>query len=158
MAAIIEDTRQQAGKHDHVSVWMASHGVEFLQRHEALPFGDYMADGSNVAVDTKRDLYELAGNVGKDHARFVREMERARTAGYRLVVLIEQHPAYNDREKLKGWRNRRGRIQGPTLEKMLTRLEENHAVRFEFCHKRDTARRICELLGVDYGLQGENGR
>lgn len=29
-------------------------------------------------------------------------------------------------------------------------MERRHGVRFEFCARRDTARRICELLGVPY--------
>lgn len=150
MAAIIEDTRQQAGKHDHIERWMREHGVEFLPRAQKLEFGDYMVEGSNISIDTKKDVMELAGNVGKDHARFVRELQRAQAEGYRLVILIEQHPAYNDRKNMYKWRNPRGRIQGPTLARMITTLEQKYGVRFEFCHKRDTAKRICEILGVTY--------
>lgn len=167
---ITEDTRQQEGKHRNIARWMEGHGVEFKARAEALPFGDYMADGSNVAVDTKKDVQEVAGNVGRDHKRFVRECERARDAGYRLVVLVEEHPEYNDRDKLYKWvsyvcrrcrkcdplrergckRFRSKPMNGPTVAKIIKRLEEDHGVRFEFCRKADTARRICELLGVGY--------
>lgn len=149
---------------------MESHGVEFKPRAVALPFGDYMADGSNVAVDTKKNVQELAMDVGRDHKRFVRECERARDAGYRLVILVEKHPEYNERDQLYKWvsyacrrcrkcrpltskgcaRFRNKPMQGPTVAKIITRLEEKYGVRFEFCRKRDTARRICELLGVDY--------
>lgn len=168
---IIEDTRQQEGKHRNISQWMEGHGVEFKPRAEALPFGDYIADGSNVAVDTKKDVQELAMDVGRDHKRFVRECERARDAGYRLVILVEEHPEYNDRDKLYTWvsyacrRCRKCRplesgsrcakfrnkpMQGPTVAKIISRLETKYGVRFEFCRKADTARRICELLGVPY--------
>lgn len=167
---IVEDTRQQAGKHDRISKWMEAHGVDFAPRASALPFGDYMRDGSNISIDTKKDVQEVAGNIGHDHARFVRECERARAEGYKLVILIEEHPEYNDRDKLNSWisyvcrrcrkcrphqpgkcvRYRTKPMNGPTVAKILTKLERDHGVRFEFCAKRDTARRICEILGVEY--------
>ena len=89
MAKIYEDTRQQSGKHENKARWWEGHGVE-VERAK-LDFGDYMAaDGSsNIVVDTKRSIDEVAMDCGRDHARFVREMERAKAAGCRLVVLIE---------------------------------------------------------------------
>lgn len=161
------DTRQQEGKHAHVDRWLGAHNVAFEYRK--LDFGDYMTETSNISVDTKRDVQEVANNVGRAHARFVRECERAAAAGCRLVVLVEEHPEYNDRGRLAGWTNRvclrcqwrrycthgcerfRARpIQGATVAKIVATLEERHGVRFEFCRRGDTARRICELLGVDY--------
>lgn len=167
---IVEDTRQQANKHERIARWMAAHGVDFAPRAECLPFGDYMVEGSNISIDTKKDVQEVAGNVGRDHARFVRECERARAEGYRLVVLVEEHPEYNDRAKLSTWmsyvcrrcrrcnpfksggcaRYRAKPMNGPTLAKIITKLEADHGVCFEFCAKRDTARRICEILGVEF--------
>lgn len=176
MGAILEDSRQQAGKHDHVAEWMEAHGVPFMQRSSALPFGDYVRDGSNISVDTKRDVQELAMDVGRDHERFKRECLRARDAGWRLYVLVEEHPEYNDRERLKGWVStvcrrcrhvRCGRCKGPstqggrrcpagwkpmqgqTVAAILGRMEERYGVVFRFCARRDTARVICELLGVE---------
>lgn len=167
---IIEDTRQQVRKHNNIEKWMAAHGVDFAPRAAALPFGDYMLEGSNISIDSKQDMQEVAGNIGRDHARFVRECDRARAEGYRLIILVEEHPEYNDRSKLYGWisyvcrrcrrcnplrdkgckKYRSKPMNGPTVARIIGRLEEDHGVRFEFCAKRDTARRICELLGVDY--------
>ena len=167
---LLEDSRQQAGKHKHIEQWMVAHGVEFAPRATALPFGDYMVEGSNISIDTKKDMQEVAGNIGRDHARFVRECERARAEGYRLVILVEEHPEYNDRHRLYTWKNgvcRRCRrcdpltspkckryrskpMCGQTAARIIQKIESNHGVRFEFCRKRDTARRICEILGVKY--------
>ena len=167
---IVEDTRQQARKHNNIEKWMAAHGVDFAPRAAALPFGDYMLEGSNISIDTKKDVQEVAGNIGRDHARFVRECDRASAEGYRLIILVEEHPEYADRSKLYGWTSyvcRRCRkcnplkdsgckryrckpMNGPTVARIIDKLEADHGVRFEFCAKRDTARRICELLGVDY--------
>ena len=175
MPRVIEDSRQQASKHSHIEAWMNGHGVDFLPRARALPFGDYIAeneDGTpygNISIDTKKDVQELAANVGREHDRFVRECERARSAGYRLVVLVESASRYNDRAQLAKWVSgvcRRCRkctpttskgcaehrvkpMQGPTLVKILGALERRHGARFEFVSKRGCARRICELLGIE---------
>lgn len=167
---VTEDSRQQQGKHTHIAAWMEAHGVAFEQRSRALPFGDYVSDnGSNVAVDTKKDIQELVMDVGRDHDRFVRECERARDAGFRLVVLVESSARYNDRLELARWvsdvcrrcrrcdprlsvRCRRYRarpMQGATLAKIVDALERRHGVRFEFVSRAQCARRICELLGEE---------
>lgn len=168
---IVEDSRQQKHKHGNIEKWMVAHGVEFAPRATALPFGDYMLEGSNISIDTKQDVQEVAGNIGRDHARFVRECDRARAEGYRLVILVEEHPEFNDRSKLCKWMSyvcRRCRrcnpfevgsrcvkyrnkpMNGRTVARIIGTLEKEHGVRFEFCYKRDTARRICEILGVPY--------
>lgn len=171
---IICDTRQQAGKHGHVDGWFSAHGVPF--RYAKLDFGDYMRDepGWNISVDTKQTVQELAGNCGREHARFARELDRARDAGCRLYVLVEEHEAYNDRERLHRWvcrtcrmcaRFRSGAcdpnadpcaarrfkpLNGATLAKIMTKLEEDRGVLFLFCRRGDSAMTICNLLGVEY--------
>ena len=174
MTTLIEDTRQQAGKHENKHRWWEAHGVEVVQHK--LDFGDYSADGSNVVVDTKRSIGELAMDCGRDHARFAREMDRAREAGYRLVILIETGGPYRSLEDLHKWvsygcRNRcerwrahtcdplvstsctkyrRKPLQGPSLYRIVKRMEHNHGAVFEFCPPSKSAKRICELLGVNY--------
>lgn len=168
MALLRIDSRQQKGKHVHKDEWFAAHGIE--TETVALKTGDYQTDASNILVDTKKDVDELAMDCGKDHARFVREIDRAAAAGCRLVVLIEQHPEYNDREKLKRWtgymcrrcrrcnpndgdkckRKRYTPMHGARLAKIMAKLESDHGARFEFCDKRASAKRICDLLGIVY--------
>lgn len=171
---IICDTRQQAGKHGHVDGWLAAHGVPF--RYAKLDFGDYMRDepGWNISVDTKKDVQELAGNCGRENARFVRELDRARDAGCRLFILVEEHEAYNDRERLHRWvcracrmcaEFRSGRcdpnadpcsarrfkpMNGAKLAKTVDTLERDHGALFLFTRRGDSARTICDLLGVEY--------
>lgn len=167
--AIIEDTRNKIGRHKLKNQWFAAHGIEVERRK--LDFGDYARtdDFSNIVIDTKQDMQEVAGNVGHDHARFVRECDRAAEAGYRLYILVEEHPEYADRDLLATWVSgvcRRCRkcdpleskcvarrfkpLNGPTLRKIIDRIEYDHGARFLFCDKRDTARVICDLLGVSY--------
>lgn len=168
--AIIEDTRNKIGRHKLKNQWFAEHGIEVERRK--LDFGDYARtdDFSNIVIDTKKDVDELAMDCGKDHRRFVDELDRAAASGCRLIILVEQHPEFNNREKLKSWLGyscRRCRkcdpnagdkcrlrrftpMHGERLAKILDTLERKHHARFRFCAKRDTARIICETLGIDY--------
>ncbi len=174
MPTIFEDTRQHAGKHDTKHAWFESHGIEVVSRK--LDFGDYMREGSNVSVDTKRDVQELAMDVGRDHERFIHELERARDAGYRLVVLVEESP-----KDLGSWlpvpcracRYRKQRMceprsgggclarhsrpmQGARVRKIIETMSSRYGAVFAFTTRRDAARVICERLGVEY--DGERPR
>lgn len=164
---IYEDTRQQAGRHGLKHSWWSAHGVEVERRK--LDTGDYWAEGSKYLIDTKKDVQELAGNVGRDHDRFVRELDRATAEGKVLVVLVEEHPEYERPELLETWvsgvcsrcrrcnpltdpcrAKRRKPMNGPQLRKILDALHERHGAYFMFCDRGDTARIVCDLLGVRY--------
>lgn len=184
LIVIIEDDRQQAGKHDNKHDWWGAHGVPYLSRDEMinLDFGDYMRgfdDGeldptSNISIDTKKGLGELSTNLGRGHERFKREIRRANDAGYLLVVLIETTEAESIQD-VRRWTNnhcascrhikrdcdpredgvclRHGTkkpLQGETIAKQMATMELSRGVRFEFCPPADSARRICEILGVKY--------
>lgn len=169
MTSIQIDTRQQSHKHDHVDGWLKNHGIEYF--YKKLDFGDYasVGNGGNVSVDTKQDLDELAGNLGREHARFSRECQRAIAAGYRLVVLVECGERYGDADVLGRWLGRACRkcrrcdpldpsticaryrakpMNGSRMLPIMAGLERKYGTRFMFCDKRDTARTICDLLGV----------
>lgn len=163
---IYEDTRQKRGRHSLKHAWWAAHGVEIVRRK--LDTGDYWADGSNFLVDTKQSVQELAANIGRDHDRFVRELDRATADGKVLVILVEEHPEYQDNRKLATWVSRmclrcrrcdplsddcvRGSkpINGPRVAKTIDTLRERHGARFMFCDGGDSAEIICGLLGVSY--------
>lgn len=166
---IIEDTRNKVGHHSTKHRWWEAHGVEVVRRK--LDYGDYArADpGFNVYVDTKQDVQELAGNCGREHARFVRELERARADGSRLYVLVEEHPEYERPELIETWvsgvcrrcrrcnpltdqcrAKRRKPMNGPQLRKILDALHERHGAYFMFCDRRETARIVSDILGIEY--------
>ena len=145
MAQILEDTRQQAGKHENKARWFARHGVEVERRK--LDFGDYMdaSGSSNVAVDTKRSIDEVAMDCGRDHARFVREMERAKAAGCRLVVLIEVGHPYKRVSDINGW------VSGACKRCDLYRIHVAYYARAVFCRAVDPEPEIrcrCVIPGV----------
>lgn len=166
---LYEDSRQKIGHHSVKHEWWSAHGVTVIRKK--LDFGDYMAaeGGGNISVDTKQDVQELAGNVGREHARFVREIERANAAGCRLYILVEELERYNDHDEIDRWTSSVCRacrkcdprvekckvkrfkpMNGPTLRKILERLISDHGMRLVFCKRGDSARKICEILGVEY--------
>ncbi|WP_156908401.1 hypothetical protein [Atopobium fossor] len=134
-----------------------------------------MTSQSNISVDTKQNLAEVASNFGRDHARFAREIKRANEAGYKLIVLIEVGHPYHCVDDVAQWtsnvcqkcdKRRFGHcdpkvsmrcaarkqkpMQGSTLARIMRTIEYKYGCEFMFCNKRSTGRVICELLGVNY--------
>lgn len=146
---IIEDTRQQSGKHDIKHNWFVTHDISLVR--SKLPFGDY-APVPKISIDTKRDMDEIAGNIcGKEHKRFINECKAARDAGCKLIILVENNLGISDVSQVHTWENPRsvysdGCIQGPRLQKAMETIQERYGVTFMFCSPEESAQRITELL------------
>lgn len=117
--------------------------------------GDYM-DYSNplLIVDRKQSIQELAQNCTRDHDRFKRELERAKEVGATLVILVEQN-RYMDRDKwihvetiedIMLWSSPHTTIRGERVFRILRAWMAKYPIRVEFCDKRQTGRRILEIL------------
>lgn len=149
MATIIEDTRQQAGKHEHKHEWFRAHGIEICR--SKLPWGDY-APVPPVSIDTKENMLEIAGNIcGKEHTRFINECKAARNAGCQLIVLVENTDGITDVSQVSRWVNPRevyspNCVQGPRLQKAMLTIQERYGVQFMFCTPQDSASIIEGLL------------
>lgn len=117
--------------------------------------GDYMSlDNPRVIVDRKQNLTELCSNVCQDHERFRRELIRAQENDIQLIILCEHGKDIECLEDVIFWENPRRKkspkaTSGKTLYNILSTLERKYGVKFEFCEKSDTGRRIIELLGYD---------
>lgn len=146
---IQEDTRQQAGKHEAKHDWFAAHGVELVR--SKLPFGDYALVPS-VAVDTKKDMEEIAANIcGKEHTRFINECKAAKAAGCTLVILVENTVGIRELSQVHTWINPRAIyskncVQGSRLQKAMETISERYGVRFLFCQPEESAERIIAIL------------
>lgn len=185
-AELYEDSLQQQGKHETKNEWWAAHGVKVVRvrfdgKHAPVPvsFGDYYRVGSNIVVDTKRNVDEIAKNInGKEHERFRDECKRAQADGYKLVVLVENSEGITDLTALEKWinphcgkfcgyfrkrlcipfdlRERCKRhhtlkpIQGDRLAKAMSTMSDRYGVQFEFCTPENAAQRVCMLLGIEY--------
>jgi hypothetical protein len=125
--------------------------------------GDYMSlDNPRLVIDRKQNLHELCGNVCQQHERFRAEMQRAKENGIKIVFLCEHgrniktlddvlwwtNPRETYREKVKGvWMTKHRKVmQGDTLYKILNTMQNRYGVEFLFCEKKDTGKRIIELL------------
>ena len=148
---LIEDTRQQAGKHELKHAAWAEHGDNIVRC--ALPFGDYMAVPP-VAVDTKASMSEIAQNIGgttAEHNRFRRELIRAQEAGCHLYVLVENDEGIRDLEDVATWVNPRlidspRAITGNRLYTAMHTMQERYGVTFLFCPPERAAAIIHYLL------------
>lgn len=154
---IIIDTREQANT--HILRYLDKNGIEHCDN--VLDFGDYLNTENGVVVERKKNFTELAGNCGKGHARFKRELERMDDAGGKMFVLVEQEGGF---DALATWENPRGKVKQRTLKKggvkpvqpmsgaqiaaICKRWEERHNVEFVFCSKRESPQKLCTLLGV----------
>lgn len=158
---IIEDTRQQAGKHDTKHEQWLEADVELIR--SKLAFGDY-ALPPVVAVDTKASILELAMDIDQQHERFRRELIAAQEAGCLLVILTENGDGVTDLGTLAAWQNprrfineRRGLrppITGARLAKACATMEKKYGVRFDFCPPQDAAARVVEILMEEGGRDG----
>lgn len=73
---ILEDSRQQKGRHDNINAWMILHDIEI--RRTKLYVGDYtLPANQSVCIDTKYGLQEVYGNLIQDHRRFTEECKAA---------------------------------------------------------------------------------
>lgn len=166
---LLEDTRQQAFKHEIKHKYFAENGIEV--RRCRLYVGDYtLPTNQSICIDSKASIAEIANNVcGKEHARFRRECERAQEAGIKLIILVE-----NDRqqigktgiwnepirklEDLHRWANprlfirRNGKqlypnaTRGQTLMKACMTMERKYGVIFKFCTPEQSGEMIVKLL------------
>ena len=146
---IVEDTRQRAGQHETKHAAWQARG-DTLVRY-ALPCGDYALPPS-VAVDTKRNMQEIAGNIGgAEHERFKRELIRARDMGTKLYILVENEDGIAAIDDVERWINPRlalspKAITGIRLAKAMRTLEERYGCTFLFCRPEDAAKIIYCLL------------
>lgn len=146
---IIEDTRQQKGKHELKHTCFDNMGVQLIRN--ILPFGDYISV-PRVSVDTKANMEEIAHNIGSDHKRFKNECVAAREAGCQLIILVENTSGVTCVNDVREWVNpelvyRPKAITGERLAKAMNTMSERYGVRFEFCEPKDAAEKIIELLG-----------
>lgn len=166
---ILEDTRNQIGKHKNINEQLQSLGHKVLRCK--LLCGDYaLATSQSVCIDTKQGLQEVAGNLVQSHDRFREECFRAQEAGIRLVVLIEEagfkspndvahwiNPRLADWHRLKAAQAKgyaksrslpkRPPIDGARLAAIMQTMRERYGVEWAFCDKSLTGHEIARILG-----------
>lgn len=155
---ILEDSRQQAGKHEEKHTRWREWNDEVIR--SKLVVGDYALPPA-VSVDTKASLSEIAQNIGgsaAEHERFRNELKLARACGCVLYILIENKDGVARLEDVRKWQNPRlavspKAITGPRLERAMRTMSERYGVRWAFCRPEEAAQIIKDILreGVEYG-------
>ena len=159
------DSREKARAIRNIIKTFDDNGVKHFS--SKLLVGDYMSlDNPRLIIDRKQNLQELCGNVCQQHERFKRELLKAIEAGIQLVILVEHGPEINCLEDVWFWKNPRKQevrwrvvngkkekyvvsakaVDGNQLYKSLCTIRNRYNVRFEFCEKKDTGKRILEIL------------
>lgn len=185
LITLIEDTRNQPGKHKAKNEYWKSQGIKVIR--SKLPCGDYaLLTDMSMVIDSKKDLQELTSNIcGKQHERFRRECQLAQDNGIQLIILVENqreqikgtdvwNPVITDLKELHLWKNPRLFIMKPTkevighfkngkpifkkaqkypsatrgitLQKACYTMEQKYGVKFLFCDKAESGKRIIEIL------------
>ncbi len=163
---LIEDSRQQVGKHKNIEQYCRQKGIEIVRK--CLPCGDYVLseDGenpiSNVIVDTKQDCMELCKDImSNDHRRFRRQCEKAQEMGLKLIILVEEEPPFGriDLWEVPRWQSsnewhRYGdpmtRVNPKTFSKALKTMTDKYGVQFRFCSRRKSPARVIKYLKGEY--------
>ena len=146
----IIDSREkwtQPGSRDtHIKNYFERHQIPYEVRK--LDVGDYTYEGSNIVVDRKCGLSEVASNLlnRNDSARFWREVRRAKEQGLKLIILVEAGPAVKNINDVVKWKSKYSPVTGRSLIDRMIQVEMAYSVRWVFCSKASTAKRIIELL------------
>ena len=153
MKYLLIDTREKPKAIQSILKTIDDAGIQ----HEStkLLFGDYMDyNNPGLVVDRKQNIAELAKNCTVEAERFKRELERAQRANSRLVILVEQN-RYKDRNEWKQvedisdlmlWSSPHTQIRGEKVFRVLSAWINKYNISVQFCDKRQTGRRILEIL------------
>ena len=153
MKFLLVDSREKPKAIRSVLKTFDAEGVDYII--SKLPFGDYMDwNNPSIVIDRKQNIAELAKNCTSEHVRFRNELELAKKAGSKLIILVEQN-RYKDRdewihvesiEDLMRWSNEYTTIRGEKVYRVLASWCSKYPLEVQFCDKRSTGRRILEIL------------
>ena len=159
------DSREHKKEYERICKQLDDIGIKHFR--SKLYCGDYQSlDNAKLCIDRKKDLQELCGNICQQHERFKSELIRAREAGIQLIILCEHGPDIKSMEDVYFWKNPRKHrviwktvngkktptvisekaVDGYQLYKSLCTIRDRYGVRFEFCTKKETGKKIVELL------------
>jgi len=150
---LLEDTRQQAGKHKNIHAYCKEKGIEVIR--SKLLIGDYMLAGEggikgDISVDTKYGVPEIAMDIFQCHERTRNQCETAQRCGVQLIFLIEEVLPGG---RLDNWRSPMGKDGLPRykfdpviLRKAMITMQEKYGVKFRFCDGRSTGKYLIEYL------------
>lgn len=156
---LIVDTREQDTDRLHRRIRQT--GLSFVR--QKLDFGDYSAKttldngtefdiSSSVSIERKMNLDELCACYCKGRKRFTREFERAKSAGAKVYLLIENanwEKAYNG--------SYRSKMSPQALTASLFAWLARYNCQIIFCKEETSGKIIREILYREMKERLENG-
>lgn len=156
---LIVDTREQDT--DRLRRRIRQTGLSFVR--QKLDFGDYSAKttldngtefdiSSSVSIERKMNLDELCACYCKGRKRFTREFERAKSAGAKVYLLIENanwEKAYNG--------SYRSKMSPQALTASLFAWLARYNCQIVFCKEETSGKIIREILYREMKERLENG-
>lgn len=150
---ILIDTREKPQAIVNIKKYFDAHGIKYESKK--LDFGDYMTDEhGGISIDRKQNIDELAKNCTVEHERFRRELERARNANAKLIILVTQN-RYIFRTKritvrepmdLIRWQSRYSVVNGDRVYRILCKWMNEFDLDVVFCAKNSTGYMITKIL------------
>ena len=146
---IIVDTREHENAVEPILQAFTDAGHEYIR--QKLDVGDYMdSENETLSIDRKQNMSEVCSNVCQQHARFIRELDRAKEQGIRLIILVADE-RITSLDDVQTWLNPRrlvskGAIKGDKLYKMLSTIETRHGCEFRFCKPSAVPETIVNIL------------
>ena len=143
---IIVDSREK--KNSHILKYFIKNDIDYII--QKMDVADYQIKGKdNLVIDRKQNLDELSRNLTNrsDHARFWKEVRRAKQRGIKMIVLCEHGGQIKNIQSVANWVSKYSPVSGRHLMEEIYRVHIAYGVDFLFCDKRSTGRIIIELLG-----------
>ncbi len=141
---IYVDTREK--KNGHIIKYFEKNGIAYERKK--LEVCDYAAQ-SNILIERKQNLLELAGNITKAHGRRIKAEFTRVPPDAKVYVLIEEDiGAFKNVTK---WHSAYMKLSGVTLYKHMIGYQKRHNLQYIFCDKTISGRLIAELLEVQHG-------
>ena len=144
------DSREKTHAIGHILAAFDAQGVShFVSK---LYVGDYANPfNARTVVDRKQSLIEVCANLTQQHERFRAELERARDAGIRLVILVEHGRGIRTLHDVFSWYNPRLRTSprattGRQLGRMMYTVAARYGVEWRFCDPAETGAEILKIL------------
>ena len=150
---ILIDTREKPQAIVNIKKYFDAHGIKYESKK--LDFGDYMTgEHGGISIDRKQNIDELAKNCTVEHERFRRELERARNAGAKLVLLVTQNRYTFRTERITvrepmdliRWQSRYSVVNGDRVYRILCKWMNEFDLDVVFCAKNSTGHMITKIL------------
>lgn len=150
---ILIDTREKPQAIVNIKKYFDAHGIKYESKK--LDFGDYMTDEhGGISIDRKQNIDELAKNCTVEHERFRRELERARNASAKLVLLVTQNRYTFRTERITvrepidliRWQSRYSVVNGDRVYRILCKWMNEFDLDIVFCAKNSTGHIITKIL------------